>query len=197
MKKFLKISAALMFLSLPLACLAQDSRHVASGWSLFKNNQQGYCLKVPPQLKIALKKERDRKFAVENRLPFDYINFRPREETGGFGLFELGVGVHWNRDNLGSREFADKKDEGLTMGGARIVTVSQTEVTVAHIKGVRDDFRMLKPEGWKSYARIIIPYNDKFFVFLCTLGKERPLADNEKVFQGIVDSFDIENQKNP
>jgi hypothetical protein len=178
----MRINAVLLLLFFPLACFAQE---------FFKNDQEGYSLTLPPQLKVAFKRAREKNAAAASRLPFDYVNFRPTEATGDFGVFELGLGVHWNRDNLGTREFADKKDEGLKMKGARIVTIGQSEVTVANTKGVRDDFRMQQPEGWLSYSRVIIPVKDKFIVFLCTLGQDAPIAENEQVFQKILDSFTL------
>ncbi|MDD3921176.1 MAG: hypothetical protein PHO41_08420, partial [Eubacteriales bacterium] len=124
-------------------------------------------------------------------MPFDYVNFRPGQGTGSFGVFELGVGVHWNRDGMGTRDFADKKDDGLRMNGALIETSLQSEVSVANIKGVRDDFRVKQPDGWKSYSRVIIPFGDRFFVFLCTLGRNNALAENKQIFQKILDGFEI------
>lgn len=147
---------------------------------------------MPAQLQTYLEKRNDMQWAAENRMPFDYVNFRPKEASDGLAPFELGIGVHWNRDHLGSREFADKKDEGLTASGARIVTIRQAEVMVAGIKGVRDDFRLQQPYGWRSYSRVIIPYKDNFFVFLVTLGNDTAVAEYEGVFQKIIESFHIQ-----
>jgi hypothetical protein len=196
------INASLMVLLLPLICLAADERPGTpsvgiikfedSGWILYKNDAEGYRLKLPGQLHTYLTKRRDMQLAADNSMPFDYVNFRPKEATEGLAPFELGIGVHWNRDHLGSREFADKKDVGLADSGARIVTIRQTEVVVAGIKGVRDDFRLRQPDGWRSYSRVIIPYKDNFFVFLGTLGSDTAVAEYEGVFQKIIESFQIQ-----
>ena len=137
---------------------AQVAQRKDTGWVFYANDRQGYALKLPGELQLYLKKRRNMQQAAEERLPFDYVNFRPKEGSGRYEAFELGVGVHWNRDNLGTKEFAGKKDEGLIANGAQIVMIRQSEVFVAGIKGVRDDFRMLQPDGWKSYARVIVPH---------------------------------------
>jgi len=206
MRRYGKEAATLiiasMLLLLPSVCCAADSppgkspyagilQFDDSNWTLYKNDQEGYCLKLPLQLQVYLHKRRDMQEAIENRLPFEYVNFRPAQASGGLEPFELGVGVHWNRDTLGTREFADKKDEGLVKSGAQIVTIRQTEVIVAGIKGVRDDFRMKQPDGWRSYSRVIIPRKDTFFVFLGTLGSEKAVPAYEDVFKKIVESFEL------
>ena len=182
----MKILIATLVLSLlPVGCFA----------AVYENEQAGYSLSLPSELRVAMKKTRDMKEAAGELMPFDYVNFRPKEAAGDLAHFELGVGVHWNRDKLGMRAFADKKDDGLRMGGARIKILSQGETVVAGIQGVRDDFRIRKPEGWKSYSRVIIPSGDKFYVFLCTLGEDTALPQYERVFQKIIDSFEL--LKNP
>jgi len=85
---------------------------------------------VSSQLKVSFTKQNDLKWLAENRMPFDHVKFTPKEEGDDFEPFELGVGVHWNRDGLGTREFADKKDDGLKMSGAQIETIRQTETAV-------------------------------------------------------------------
>jgi len=200
-KEFTALNTSLMLLILPLTCLAADSKpgshctgiiqFANSNWVLFQNDREGYRLKLPAQLHTALKKRRDMQLAAEERMPFDYVNFKPAQTSEDFEPFELGVGVHWNRDNLGTREFADKKDEGLKDSGAQIVTIRQAYVIAAGIKGVRDDFRIRQPDGWRSYSRVIIPRKDKFFVFLGMLGNDKPVAEYEAVFQKIVESFEL------
>jgi hypothetical protein len=181
---FTVASAVLLCLALPLACLAEPE------WASYENSREGYSLALPAQLKVYLNMRKDIREAAENRLPFDYLNFRPERAAGSLASFELGVGVHWNRDNLGTREFADKKDEGLRTKGARIEILRQAEVTVDGMKGVRDDFRIRQPEGWKTYSRVIIPSGSNFFVFLGTLGDEKADPGYELVFQKILDSFE-------
>ena len=164
----------------------------ADEWSYYQNDRQAYRLCLPPQLQMSFKRQNDPEWAIQNRMPFDYVNFRPKGSgSGEYEPFELGVGVHSNRYNLGTREFADKKDEGIIMSGGRIEVIRKADVSVAGIKGVRDDFRLRQPDGWKSYCRIIIPYKDRFFVFLCTLGNDSPVAEYERIFEKIVDSFEI------
>jgi len=85
---------------------------------------------VSSQLKVSFTKQNDLKWLAENRMPFDHVKFTPKEEGDDFEPFELGVGVHWNRDGLGTREFADKKDDGLKMSGAQIEAIRQTETAV-------------------------------------------------------------------
>ena len=60
---------------------------------------------------------------------------------------------------------------------------------------VRDDFALEKPDGWHSYSRVIIPYKDRFFCFLCTLGADTPVPANERLFQEILDSFQLEGAR--
>jgi len=160
-----------------------------SNWDLYQNEQQGYSLQLPPQLKVSFTKQNYLEWSAENRMPFDYVNFRPKEESDDLEPFELGVGIHWNRDDIGTREFADKKDEGLQISGAEINIIRQTEATVSGIRGVRDDFRLRQPYGWRSYSRIIIPFKDKFFVFLGTLGSDKPVPEYERIYDKIVGSF--------
>jgi hypothetical protein len=163
-----------------------------AGWYEYQNLHEGYRLRLPPELQKSFDKRRDPDEAAANILPFDYVNFRPQEsERSEYLHFELGVGVHENRKRLDARRFADIKDEGVKRGVSEYVTVRSSEVTVAGIKGVRDDFRMLKDTGWWSYSRVIIPFKDRFFVFLCTLGQEKPAIEYELVFQYIIDSFQL------
>lgn len=160
--------------------------------NVYENPEQGYRLWLPPGLQVNFEKKNDPEWAVQNRMPFDYVNFRPaKSEAGENGLFELGVGAHWNRDKLSAREFADIKDEGVKQSVRQYVTVRSYEVLVAGIKGVRDDFALEKEFGWLSYSRVIIPYQGKFFVFLGTLGGDKPLPQNESIFQEIIDKFQI------
>jgi len=203
MKKTIILILAIILLAFPLLLVTADSQSEKTqssqaiqfedtNWILYKNAQEGYYLLLPPQLQANFKKRNEMQWAVENRMPFDYVNFGAKDTSGNLVPFELGVGAHWNKDGLGTREFADKKDEGLKMSGSQIVTIRQTDFTVAGIKGVRDDFRIQQPYGWRSYSRIIIPYKDKFFVFLGTLGNNRSIPGYEDIFQKIVESFELE-----
>jgi hypothetical protein len=159
----------------------------------YRNQEQGYRLWLPPELQVNFEKKNDPEWAAQNRMPFDYVNFRPKKPAGNEqGFFELGVGVHWNRDKLSAREFADIKDEGVRQTVRQYVTVRSGEVSVAGIKGVRDDFALEKEFGWLSYSRVIIPYQDKFFVFLGTLGRNKPVSEYERIFQEIIDKFQLE-----
>ncbi len=159
---------------------------------IYQNQEQGYRLWLPLELQVNFEKKNDREWAARNLMPFDYVNFRPQKPgPQDQGFFELGVGVHWNRDKLTARKFADIKDEGVRLGVRQYVTVRSSEVLVAGIKGVRDDFALEKEFGWVSYSRVIIPYKDKFFVFLGTLGLDKPVLEYENIFQGIIDKFQL------
>jgi hypothetical protein len=156
------------------------------------SDTQGYCLLLPSELELSFRKNNDLEWSVENIMPFDYVNFRLKASSNVvYGLFELGIGMHLNRKSLNARKFADIKDEGVKMSVKQYVAVNSSEVTVAGIKGVRDDFRLEKEFGWFSYSRVIIPFKDKFFVFLATLGNDRPVAANERLFAEIIESFKI------
>jgi len=157
----------------------------------YVNEQGWYRLRLPSGLCVDFTRQREREPAVASMLPFDYVNFKPSSGVLTAGSFELGVGIHWNKDGLETRAFADKKDIGLIQGGARIEATRHSSVVVAGIEGVRDDFRIYQPDGWRSYSRICIPYKDLFFVFLGTLGTGRPDEGNTRVYLRIVDSFEI------
>jgi hypothetical protein len=187
----MRIIAVLLLLLFPLACFAQDSHSGGASVARSKEDPAGFHMKLPPHLKIALTETRDKIASVESMLPFFYVDVKPKQETGRYGPFELIIGEHWNRNNLSAREFADKKDEGLKENGVQIALIRQSEVTVANAKGVRDDFRIQQPAGWRSYARVIILAKDTFYVFLCTLGEDQPISENEEVFQKILDNFTL------
>ncbi len=173
------ISAAAPFLE------QNAARSGRQDWQPYVNEREGYAVRLPAHLKVNFTKQNEKQWAVRNRMPYDYVNFVPRQEDDAVP-FELGIGVHLNRDALDTRDFADKKDEGLRLGGARIEMLRQSEITVCGIKGVRDDFRIRQPDGWRSYARVIIPRRDTFIVFLGTLGNERPVPEYEDIFNGII-----------
>lgn len=186
-------AACLALLCCGGACLAGGFAADQSGWKTYENAPQGYSLRLPPELAVAFTRENEREWSAENRMPFDYVNFRPQPDAG-LEPFELGLGVHWNKFKLATRIFADSKDEGLLAGGAQIRMIRQSEIEIAGIKGVRDDFLLRQPYGWRYYSRAIIPRGDRFFVFLCTLGKDEPVADFERVFRRIVASFVLADQ---
>jgi len=163
-----------------------------SGWWLYQNEQQGFSFLLPPPLRITITRTRPLDWSAENRMPFDYVNFLPYPQSSAFAPFELGVGVHWNRDLLATREFADRKDDGLIKGGAQFEVIRRSDTLVCGIQGVCDDFRMRQTSGWRSYSRVIIPYQDKFFVFLATLGGDDPVAEHARVFEQILDSFTLQ-----
>ncbi len=162
---------------------------LGSGTAVYEDPGRLFRLNLPAQLKVNFTKENPRGWSADNRMPFDYVNFVPADAAPGLEPFELGVGVHWNRDRLATRDFADKKDEGLLAAGAQIKVIRQSEAVVAGIKGVRDDFLMLQPYGWRSYSRIIIPHEENFFVFLGTLGEDQPRPELERIYQEIVEGF--------
>jgi hypothetical protein len=197
---FLRRIFLVVFLSGALVSQAAETGQVHvipfsdSEWPKYQNHQEGYSLRLPPELTKSFEKRNDPEWAAANIMPFDYVNFKPEQAAGiEYAPFELGVGVHSNRTGLSARKFADIKDEGVKMSVRKYVTARSTEVIVAGIKGVRDDFSMLKDSGWWSYSRVIIPFKDKFFVFLGTLGRDKPAAEYERVFQRIIDSFEISN----
>ncbi|MCU0651112.1 MAG: hypothetical protein MUC52_02635 [Candidatus Omnitrophica bacterium] len=161
------------------------------GWQEYSNDEQGYSLDLPADVQTVFKKMRDREEAAQNLLPFDYVNFSMKQSGQGQEPFELGLGVHWNKFKLSTRKFADLKDEGVKSGVKQYVTHRSSAVTVAGIEGVRDDFALEKEYGWTTYSRVIIPYNDKFFCFLCTLGADKPVPEYEQAFKKIIESFDI------
>jgi hypothetical protein len=170
----------------------QDASFNPSGWVEYRHPRQRFRFYVPAELQVQFEKQNGREWAVTNMMPFDYVNFRPqRSGPARESLFELGIGVHWNRDRAGFREFAGKKDDGLRSAGARIENIRQTEVTVAGIAGVRDDFRLRQPYGWRCYSRIVFPFEDTFVVLLCTTGGDRPIAGYERVFQKIAEGFSL------
>ena len=163
----------------------------AEKWQVYENDQQGYRLMLPPEVKSILKKKRDREEASENLLPFDYVNFSMKQSGEDQEPFELGLGVHWNKYNLKTRVFADHKDVGVKIGAVQYVTIQSSAVTVAGIEGVRDDFKLDKGNGWTTYSRVIIPFRNNFICFLCTLGSDKAVPEYEQVFQKIIDSFEI------
>ncbi|MDD4940377.1 MAG: hypothetical protein PHS64_07495 [Candidatus Omnitrophica bacterium] len=181
----------------------QDVRIGSGRWVEYRHPRQGFRLRLPSELRVYLEKQNDREWAAQNMMPFDYVNFRPQGRGfEGENVFELGLGVHWNRDRLGTREFADKKDDGLRSAGARIEIIRQARVTVAGIAGVRDDFRIRQPSGWTSYSRIVFSSADTYIVLLCTTGADRPVAAYERVFRNIADGFvmpqeSLDRGKNP
>jgi hypothetical protein len=168
----------------------------AEQWQVYENEQQGYRLSLPPEVQTILKKKRDREEASENLLPFDYVNFSMKQSGEDQEPFELGLGVHWNKFNLNIRKFADLKDEGVKKGVRQYVTIRSAAVTVAGIEGVRDDFALEKESGWTAYSRVIIPYGNKFFCFLCIMGSDKAVPEYELVFQKIIDSFEITRSGN-
>lgn len=173
----------------------RDGGFSPARWIEYHNAREGFRVSLPPELSVYFEKQNDREWAASNMMPFDYVNFRPqRPDRPRENIFELGIGVHWNRGRFNTRDFADRKDEGLRRSGARIEILRQSEATVAGISGVRDDFRLRQPYGWRSYIRIVVPYNDTFIVFLGTVGEERPAPGYERVFQKIVDSFALQQE---
>ena len=42
---------------------------------------------MPPQLKVSSTKQNDLKWLAENRMPFDYVKFTPKEEDDDFEPF--------------------------------------------------------------------------------------------------------------
>ncbi len=185
MKKSVVLNLALFLLFLAGVCLGQEA------WVVHKNEEQGFKFKVPVELKVTFTKIRDKQEAAAELLPFDYVNFRPVPGTSGLENFELGMGVHWDRDNLPVKAFADRKDDGLRMSGARIDLIRRSELEICGLQGVRDDFRIEKPGGWVSYSRVILHDKDRFFVFLGTLGTGAPIPGYEDIFNKIVDSFEL------
>jgi hypothetical protein len=163
----------------------------AAQWQVYENHQQGYSFSLPPEVRTIFKKKRDREEASENLLPFDYVNFSMKQSDEDQEPFELGLGVHWNKFKFDTRRFADLKDDGVKKGVRQYVTIRSTAVIVAGIEGVRDDFALEKESGWTSYSRVIIPYKNNFFCFLCTLGTDKAVPEYEQVFQKIIDSFEI------
>ncbi len=163
-----------------------------TGWQEYQNPREKYRLRLPFELKKNFEKQNAREWAAANIMPFDYVNFGPGQSAAGGNMpFELGVGVHANLKGLSAREFADIKDEGVKRSVQEYVIVRSGEVAVSGIPGVRDDFALLKDSGWWSYSRVIIPFQDRFFVFLGTLGREKAAAEYERVFQSIIDTFEI------
>jgi hypothetical protein len=187
MKKTVFVSSLLVAaVFLPLIVKAGDK---AGAWS-YRDSQEGYLVRFPAEVKKNFAKTRDKDEASRNFLPYDYANFGLADH--GAGAFELGLGVNWNSRGIDTRRFADAKDVGVRMGVKQYVTRKSSEVTVAGIKGVRDDFALEKPDGWHSYSRVIIPYGDRFFCFLCTLGADKPVPEYERLFQEILDGFQLE-----
>lgn len=170
---------------------ARDIKFSAAQWQVYENDQQGYTLSLPPEVQTIFKKKRDREEAAQNLLPFDYVNFSMKQSGEDQEPFELGLGVHWNKFKFDTRRFADLKDVGVKNGVRQYVTIRSTAVIVAGIEGVRDDFALEKESGWTSYSRVIIPYKNNFFCFLCTLGSDKAVPEYEQVFQKIIDSFEI------
>jgi hypothetical protein len=163
----------------------------STGWQEYSNDQQGYRLLLPPEVQTIFKKKRAREEASQNLLPFDYVNFSMKQAGDDKEPFELGLGVHWNKYNLKTRVFADNKDIGVKKGVRQYVTLRSSTVTVAGIEGVRDDFSLEKESGWTTYSRVIIPCGDRFFCFLCTLGRDKAVPEYEQVFRRIVESFEV------
>jgi hypothetical protein len=160
-------------------------------WEEYRNDRQGYSLRLPPELKRNFIRERDREEAAQSLLPFDYANFSPVQTGKDQEPFELGLGVHWNKYNMTTRAFADLKDAGVKESVRQYVTIRSTAVTVAGIEGVWDDFALEKEYGWTTYSRVIIPFKDRFFCFLGTIGRDQAVAEYKQVFRKIIESFEI------
>ena len=187
------LSVFLFFPRLSRSAQQQGSviKFSASQWQSYQNEQQRYSLRLPPELKTNYTRQRDIEEAAHNLLPFDYVNFGPKQPVEDKEPFELGIGVHWNKYNMTSRGFADLKDVGVKEGVRQYVAIRSSVVTVAGIKGVRDDFTLEREYGWTTYSRVLIPFQDKFFCFLCTLGNDKAVVQYDQVFQKIIDSFEI------
>jgi hypothetical protein len=188
MKKAVFLSSIILPVVLFLSAAAAGNK--AADWS-YRNAQEGYLLRLPEGVKKNFARTRQKEEAARDFLPYDYVNFG-MAGSGAAAAFELGLGVHWNSRGLDTRRFADAKDAGVRMGVKQYVTKSSSEVIVAGIKGVRDDFALEKPDGWHSYSRVIIPLGDRFFCFLCTLGTDTPVPAYEHLFARILEGFQLE-----
>lgn len=196
--KFCAVVFIAVLLCFPACVRAADllpleaARFGDSGWYEYRNEQAGYRLLLPSGLTVAFADRNDPEWSVRTVMPVDYVNFRQKQPfENGVVLFELGVGVHLNRHALSARKFADSKDEGVKRTVRQYVLIRSSEATVAGIKGVRDDFSLEKDSGWMNYSRVVIPYNDIFFVFLGTMGTDKPVAGHQRLFRKIIDSFEI------
>jgi hypothetical protein len=181
----------------PQACQSDDQpqgraiQFSTGQWQVYENEKEGYRLMLPPEVQTIFKRKRERDEAAQSLLPYDYVNFSLKSSGQDQEPFELGLGVHWNKFRLNTRKFADLKDEGVKKGVRQYITIRSTPVTSAGIEGVRDDFALEKESGWTTYSRVIIPYKDKFFCFLCTLGSDKAVGEYEQVFRKIVESFEV------
>jgi len=178
------------------SCLARRPqgsviRFSTAHWQKYHNAQQGYSLGLPPELRTNFTRTREREEAAQSLMPFDYVNFSPRRPGIDQEPFELGLGVHWNKYNMATRAFADLKDVGVKESVRQYVTIRSFSVTVAGIEGVRDDFALEKDYGWTNYSRVIIPFENNFFCFLCITGRDKAVPEYERVFQKIIDGFEI------
>jgi hypothetical protein len=199
--KYPFLIAITMFICIPLffpqASRSDDQtqgsaiRFSAGQWQVYENEKEGYRLMLPPEVQTIFKRKRERDEAAQSLLPYDYVNFSLKNSGQDQEPFELGLGVHWNKFGLNTRKFADLKDDGVKKGVRQYVTIRSTPVTAAGIEGVRDDFSLEKEFGWTTYSRVIIPYKDKFFCFLCTLGSDKAVGEYEQVFLKIVESFEV------
>jgi hypothetical protein len=163
-----------------------------NNWYEYRNERESYVLKLPPEIKTNFTRHRDPEQAAQELLPFDYVNFTPKQAAPDSQPFELGLGVHWNKYNMTARVFADSKDEGVKRGVRQYVTLRSASITVAGIEGVRDDFALEKEYGWTTYTRVIIPYQNNFYCFLCTLGKDKAVPQYEQLFEKIIASFKLQ-----